>query len=298
MKDPAPARPSAPADPGLHAALRTLQAPPALRPAGLAVIRTGRPPGTAPTVLLVHGLGSDRSAWAPVLHHLASRYDVVAIDLPGHGANPPWVPGDDPRPRALAASIARACAELGVARPHVVGNSLGGWAGLELAADGIAASLTALAPAGLWLAPGSPSPLLRLNRALAAWTAPVADTLLAWAPLRRAVFASGSAAPAGLDLGLVRAAAHAMRMSTGYGAMLDATAHVRFDRRADLRVPVTVAFGDRDRILPAPRNQRRELLPAGTRWVELPRCGHAPMWDAPARTVQLIDETVAAAAAG
>jgi pimeloyl-ACP methyl ester carboxylesterase len=58
---------------------------------------------------------------------------------------------------------------------------------------------------------------------------------------------------------------------------------------------VTVAFGEDDRILPAPDNQHREAAPPAARWVVLPRCGHAPMWDAPARTVELIDETVGAA---
>ena len=55
--------------------------------------------------------------------------------------------------------------------------------------------------------------------------------------------------------------------------------------------PTTVVFGDRDWILPTP-NQRRELAPDHCRWLVIPRCGHAPMWDAPEQTLQLVAETV------
>ena len=40
--------------------------------------------------------------------------------------------------------------ELGVVRPHVGGNSLGGWVALELAAQRPLASVTLISPAGLW----------------------------------------------------------------------------------------------------------------------------------------------------
>jgi len=53
-------------------------------------------------------------------------------------------------------------------------------------------------------------------------------------------------------------------------------------------------FGDRDRILPR-ANQRLAAAPARAEWIVLPRCGHAPMWDAPQRSVEIIDATVARA---
>ena len=40
--------------------------------------------------------------------------------------------------------------DLGLDRPHVAGNSLGGVLGLELASRGLVSSATALAPAGFW----------------------------------------------------------------------------------------------------------------------------------------------------
>lgn len=276
----------------LEAAVELLSTAPTEVARGHAFTRVGREPGSAPTVLLVHGVGASRAVWAPILPSLASRYDVLVVDLPGHGASDPLPESADARCRALARQLAAACAELGVVRPHVVGNSLGGWVGLEMAADGNAATLTALAPAGLRLVPGPPNRLLYLNRRLARLTGPVADPLLGFGWVRELTMASGTTRPRDLHPAIARATVRALRASTAYERILDATRHVRFDRRAELVVPLTVAFGDTDRILPRP-NQRRELVPDDARWVVLPRCGHAPMWDSPDETITLIDETVA-----
>ena len=40
--------------------------------------------------------------------------------------------------------------ELGLAKAHLAGNSLGGWAALELARRGRALTVCALSPAGAW----------------------------------------------------------------------------------------------------------------------------------------------------
>jgi pimeloyl-ACP methyl ester carboxylesterase len=280
---------AAPSDPAT--ALALLAGAPTDVADGLAFTRAGLAEGSAPTVLLVHGVGAARLVWATVLPQLAERYHVLAVDLPGHGWSAPLAPGQDARCRALGRQVAAACAELGVARPHVVGNSLGGWIGLEMAADDAVRSLTALAPAGLRIAPTAPSPLLRLNRLLARTVGRSTEPLLRHDGVRRLVFASGSADPASLDPGLARATVRALREATAYEAMLDATGHERFLRRRDVTVPTTIVFGDRDRILPRP-NQRREVAPDAAEWIVLPRCGHAPMWDAPQRCLQIIGDTV------
>lgn len=279
----------------LRAELRLLTGPPTETVEGVAVTCTGRDPGAAPTLLLVHGVGAARLVWAPVLAPLAARYQVIAVDLPGHGASAPLPPGADAGCPALAATVARVLARLGVERPHVVGNSLGGWIALELAADGAAASVTGLAPAGLRTLPGEPNPVLHANRRAARLAGRLGEIAAANAVVRRVTFSSGSADPAAIDADLARGVVHAVRTSTGYEAMIAATRHITFDRGAQVRVPACVVFGDDDRILPAPENQHREVAPPGARWVVVPRCGHAPMWDAPERTVELVDETVRAA---
>ncbi|MHB8509284.1 MAG: alpha/beta fold hydrolase, partial [Candidatus Dormibacteria bacterium] len=55
----------------------------------------------------------------------------------------------------------------------------------------------------------------------------------------------------------------------------------------------TVAFGQRD-LLMRRRARVRDQLPAHTRWVSLPRCGHVPMWDNPG----LVSEVILAGASG
>lgn len=287
------------ADPGraLHASLSLLAGRPTGRAAGIALTRTGRPPGEAPPLLLVHGLGSARTVWAAMLAPLAERFDVVAADLPGHGESEPLPPGG-PRqasPAALAGRLAAACAALGLDRPHLMGNSLGGWIGLELAADGRLASCTALAPAGLRARPGRPGRWLRVNRRLALLTGDLADPLLASSAVRRLTLASASTHPERLDADLVRAAARAVRRASGYEVVLAAATGLRFARRDAIDVPVTVVFGDTDRILPGPGDRYRDAVPGHTRWIVLPDCGHAPMWDAPQACLRLLEtETIAA----
>jgi pimeloyl-ACP methyl ester carboxylesterase len=279
----------------LRAELELLTGRPTQVVDGVAVTRAGRDPGAAPALLLVHGVGAARLVWAPVLAPLAARYHLVVVDLPGHGASVPLPPGADAGCPALAATLAGVLGRLGVERPHVVGNSLGGWVALELAADGGAASVTGLAPAGLRLEPGEPSRLLRLNRVMARLSGRLGEALATSAAVRRVTFASGTARPAALDPALARGVANALRRSTGYEAMIDATGHLTFTRGPQVQVPACIVFGDDDKILPAPENQQVEAAPPHARWVVLPRCGHAPMWDAPERVVELVDATVRAA---
>src|SRR5215212_7471670 len=104
--------------------------------------------GEGPPLLLLHGLGGTRIVWDPVIEILAAEREVLAPDMPGFGASDPL--SDPPTAVNLAAAVARFCAEQGIERPHVGGNSLGAWVALEMAKQGAAASVTGLSPAGLW----------------------------------------------------------------------------------------------------------------------------------------------------
>ena len=54
------------------------------------------------------------------------------LDMPGFGEAPPLPAGVEPSAANLAAAIKARCDELGIERPHVAGNSLGAWVGLEM----------------------------------------------------------------------------------------------------------------------------------------------------------------------
>jgi pimeloyl-ACP methyl ester carboxylesterase len=100
--------------------------------------------GAGAPLLLLHGLGSCKEMWRPVLPLLAREREVVAVDLPGFGSSPPG-PGTVDE---MAAAIADFAAGLGLERPHVAGNSMGGGVALALAASGRVASACAVSPAG------------------------------------------------------------------------------------------------------------------------------------------------------
>lgn len=254
--------------------------------------------GSGPPLLLVHGLGSAATTWDPLLPRLAARYDVVAVDLPGHGRSPALPRTEPATPGRLARSVADLLDTLGWDRPHVLGNSLGGWVSLELAADGRARSVTALAPAGLWLRPSQRrNPVVRVNRALARTTRAAQPLLLRSRAARGLAFGSVSAWPAQVPYDVALEAARAQADATGYTAALDGTLGQRFDRAASIPadVPVTAVWGDRDHVLPARTTQERSLLPAHAEWVVLPRCGHVPQWDAPAAVLRLLARTTDAA---
>lgn len=88
--------------------------------------------GGDPPFLFVHGLACHRGFWEPQLDRFAQDHRVVAVDLRGHGES------DAPRQaytmRAFADDVAWISRQLRVRRPVVVGHSLGGLVGLELAA--------------------------------------------------------------------------------------------------------------------------------------------------------------------
>jgi pimeloyl-ACP methyl ester carboxylesterase len=251
--------------------------------------------GDGPPLVLLHGIGHHWQAWLPVLDRLARQYTVYALDLPGFGASTlpgDWVPAGMGSAVAL---VAQALDDLGLQRPHLAGNSLGGALALELAASGRAASATVFSPAGF----ASP---LEVRLALGRLRSLRAGTFLP-EPLLRKVLSVRQGRVFGYwmllghptrmpaDQALVDALA--LRAGTGFEAIARQARGYAF--RGEVGVPVTVAWGTRDRILP-PRQARRarERLPLA-RHVPLPRAGHVPMFDEPELVAALILETACSA---
>jgi pimeloyl-ACP methyl ester carboxylesterase len=250
--------------------------------------------GTGPPLVLVHGLGSAHSVWRPVLPALEAQYDVITVDLPGHGESPPLPEQDDASPGALAGVVAAFLDRLGLDRPHVAGNSLGGWVALELAAMNRVASVTALAPAGFWLVPRKARlGLIEVSRQLARRTSRVQPLILSRSWGRAIGMRDYTTAARHLDVSVALDAARAMATATGFEAADQGMIGTRFFRGGvtPAEIPVTIAFGDHDRILPAGSCQERRLAPAHARWVVIDNCGHVPMWDRPDMTVRLVGQT-------
>ena len=254
--------------------------------------------GSGPPLVLVHGLASSRRCWDLVVDDLARDFTVYAVDLPGHGESDP-APGRDVMPATeMATAIGAFLDAHEIDRAHIAGNSLGGWTALEAAADGRALSVVALCPAGLWEPLTRPLSTIQFNRRAATALRTAIPTVMRITPLRRALMRTGVERTATVPYDVAVEAAIAQAAASGFEAAHDGALHRRFDRKGDIppEVPVTVAFGDRDRLLPAPRFQQRDLAPDHTRWDVLWNCGHAPMWDVPRVTTELIRVTATQAA--
>lgn len=102
--------------------------------------------GSGEPLVLLHGIGHHRQAWDPVLRILALERDVIAVDLPGFGASPALPEGLTHDLGTMVPVLGSFFDALGVVRPHVAGNSLGGLLALELGRERLVRSVTALSP--------------------------------------------------------------------------------------------------------------------------------------------------------
>lgn len=244
-------------------------------------------------LLLIHGMGSASTAWKPITEKLADRFTIVMVDLPGHGKTP-MDESQQMDPYSLAKSVFETMESLGIQRFHIVGNSLGGWIALEMAAmhPEAVASLIGLAPAGLWLKPfiaRYPGPAVA--RIMASSMRLVSPLLLHYEWARKIGFENVSPLWQDFSYDLCLDATHAMATAIGYFPAWDALLRKRFDQKIPSTVPVTIIFGDSDHTLPAATCQERSLAPTHARWLIFPQSGHAPMWDHPKEVVEEILST-------
>jgi len=220
---------------------------------------------------------------------------VLAPALAGHAGGPP-LPGtiDDD---TLLGAVERAMDEAGFQTAHLVGNSLGGYLALRLAARGRAESVVALAPAGGWATGdvGEQESLAHFYRVLDAVPAavPYVDQLVSTRQGRRLVTEficeNFDHIPAELLvhqlLGIV--ACEGARRLAAYG---EASGWPLPDEAPDC--PVRVIWGTEDRILtwPGAAARHRDGWLKDADWVVLDGVGHCPQLDVPAETVELILE--------
>lgn len=253
--------------------------------------------GSGAPLVFLHGMGSSHHAWQLITPELSRDFQVILIDLPGHGSTPLGAE-DAMDPQSLSERVHSTLATMGFERFHLVGNSLGGWISLEMAAarPESVSSVTALAPAGLWLVPETRRIWQAAHaRRLARVLHPVAPAIARFHWAKKMGFALVSPQWEQLPLQVCIDATRAMGTAAGYFPAWDALLGKRFESQVSDSIPVTVIFGDSDNTLPAAFSQERSLAPAHAEWVTLNQGGHAPMWDHPTEVVQIIRKTVAAA---
>lgn len=245
--------------------------------------------GAGEPLVLLHGIGDRWQTWLPVLGRLAAEHDVIAVDLPGFGASPPLPDGAAYDLADFVDALTGFFDGLDLDRPHVTGNSLGGMLALELGRIGRARTVTALSPAGFWNRAeiGYASAALRLTRA-AALRSPrsLAERTLR-SPLGRTLMTGLIyAKPADRDPEDILAGSDALAGAPGFMPTLRHGLDLRY--HATIDVPVTIAWGTRDRLLPPWQAARANRAIPGVRGVWMPGCGHVPMGDDPAMVAGVI----------
>ncbi|MEV7896074.1 MULTISPECIES: alpha/beta fold hydrolase [Streptomyces] len=259
------------------------------RPVSVEYERTG----AGEPLVLLHGIGHHHQAWDPVTRILATEREVIALDLPGFGASPGLPDGVPYTLEAVTPVLGALFEALGLDRPHVAGNSLGGLFALELGRTGLVRSVTALSPAGFWSEPERRyafTTLRAMRRAALALPVPAIERLSRSAAGRTALTSTIYARPGRRSPEAVVAETLALRGATGFHQTLAAGGSVSFTD--DVKgIPVTVAWGTRDRILLRKQGIRAKHVIPDARLVRLPGCGHVPMNDDPALVARVILDT-------
>ena len=245
-------------------------------------------------LLCIHGYNSSWHNWDPVVDGLRRHHRVHVARLAGHADGPSLPAGVAPTAAALADQLERDLDAVGVERAHLVGNSLGGWLALELAARGRALSVTALAPALGWEPTGSHLRTLALKLFLGR------ELVVRLAPLLPLLFRSDLGRRAGLKI----AVAHGDRMSPE--AALDLTddmAECTISRPlkqwflttehtlGPIDCPVRIASSEQDALIPFdPYGARFPALVPHAELMLLRGVGHVPMYDDPELVIRTVIE--------
>gem|GEM_PF-215022 len=239
--------------------------------------------GAGPPLVLLHGIGHRRQAWDAVLDRLAPYRDLIVLDLPGHGESPPLQTVGRSVANALVAETMGLLDDLGLQRAHFAGSSLGGRLALEAAVAGRAASVTALSPAGFWRSSRELTYARAVSKAMQVagrLIQPLGPSLARTTVGRAVIYAEIVSRPSlvGSEQALGDMNAFLAARYTTNAILAAATP---FAGSVPAGVPVTIAWGTNDRLLP-PRQAlvAKERIPQA-RLVPLPGCGHVPMTDNP-----------------
>lgn len=242
----------------------------------------GGPADAAEAVVMIHGYSADKTVWMRFAPHFTDRYRVLILDLPGHGetAFDPALAYDT---KSQGERVLQAMDALGIARAHVVGNSMGGFIAARLALDHPDRVQTATLIDAVGVLAPEPSDM---DRMLAAGRNPFeVQSRDEFAAFYAMTMAQPPWLP-GMTLDY---------MADDYVARRDTLArifrdfhHVGMldDRLGEIRVPVLVMWGDRDRLVHRSAADVWARGIPGAERVSYPELGHMPMVEDPARSAR------------
>jgi pimeloyl-ACP methyl ester carboxylesterase len=244
-------------------------------------------------MVLLHGFTDTWRTWELVLPALERHHDVLAPTLPGHAGGPALT--GEASDALLADAVEQAMDAAGFATAHIVGNSLGGFVALQMAARGRADSIVALAPGGGW-APGDESVAathrhFQAMQQLVRGALPRIDAIVASVDGRRRATELIATNFEHIPAELIAHQINGVASCTAVGPLTDFALREGWNLYAErITCPVRVVWGTDDRLLPWPSaaaRYREDWLPHAD-WVVLDGIGHSPQLDVPLETAQLI----------
>jgi len=246
--------------------------------------------GDGPPLLFVHGLSGCWENWLEQMPVLARTHRVVAVDLPGFGASP--MPPGEITISGYARLLDELLGELGIGAAAVVGNSMGGFIGAELAIafPQRVERLVLVSPAGIstYADPRTMRAVPALRRGervvagTAAWLASRSDAVARRARLRAATLAVVARHPGRLPAAL---AAEQLRGAGKPGFLKALQAILDYDvreRLPEIACPTLIVWGDGDRLINVRDADVFASLIPGSRKVIFEDTGHVAMFERPA----------------
>ena len=225
--------------------------------------------GSGPVVVLVHGLGSRKEDWTPVLQPLAQKYRLLVPDQIGFGKSEKLLL--DYSVQTYVDFLDEFLRQLKVEKASLVGESLGGWISALYAVElGEGAHLTPVEKLVLVDAAGlkQDAPIPNLNP----------SSLATMRGVMESVFYDTSWLN---DDALRRIFTDKLSVHDSYtvrsflGNPMIATERVD-DRLAKIKMPTLVVWGKQDKLIPMAMGERYAAGIAGAKLVSFDKCGHVP----------------------
>jgi pimeloyl-ACP methyl ester carboxylesterase len=254
------------------------------------------------TVILIHGLGSNKTSFFETVSALTPRHTVHAIDLPGFGSSskPLRAPYDA---AWFARSVTRFMDAMEVERAHLVGNSLGGRVAIEvgLREPGRVQSLSLLCPSMAWRRRRQFVPIVRVLRPeLAAIPHTFGGAVVRqqfWTMFSRPERIHPAAADVAVEEFL-----RTYRSVNARVAFSAAARHIYLEepdgprgfytRLRELEPPAMFVWGDEDPLVPLAFSRYvHDALP-DARQVVLEQCGHVPQVEHPVDANALVHDFI------
>jgi pimeloyl-ACP methyl ester carboxylesterase len=247
--------------------------------------------GDGPPLLFIHGLGGIWQNWLLNLPVFMRTHRCVAVDLPGFGLSEALEEASIP---GFARIVDKACTELGLEEPVVIGNSMGGFVGAELAVrfPTRVSKLVLVAAAGLSTEYLAREPLLAGARAFMVLTARTGlrgDGMVRRPRSRRLALQIVVRYPERLSVPLATELVRGVT-APGFVDSFEALLTYSFrDKLERIDVPTLVVWGRNDMLVPAADAEAYEhLIGENAHSVIFEDTGHLPMLERPTRFNELL----------